>query len=364
MENQRLKDDQTKPLRVLYFGIFNPSFSRNHVYIEGLRRNGLEITICTDTSRGLLKYWQLFKKHWKIRRDYDFMIVGFPGYIIVPFAKLITRKPVIFDALCSFYETQIISRDAYRGNPFRIPYVRMIDWLATRFADKILVETFRQKEYFVKELGAKEDKCIVTYTGVSDTDFYVDSSVERFNKFTVLFRGRITRESGATTVIRAAKLLENYDVDFLIVGFGWDDVMEEFYATMDQVKPRNVRHILGQLPIDGLRRMMLECHVSLGQFGDNERLDRTIPHKAFEAMVMKLPYITARTSGIAEIFKDNENCLMVNVNDPRDLADKVLQLTNDSSLANRLAENSHNLYLERFTPEKIVQPIIEFMINR
>jgi glycosyltransferase involved in cell wall biosynthesis len=353
----------SKKITVLYFGIFDPNFSRNKIYTDGLRQNGVEVLVCTDHSKGLLKYWRLFQKHRLLRNKYDAMIVGFPGYIVVPFARLIATAPVYFDALCSFYETQIISRDAYKGNPFRLPYVKTIDWLSTRTANKVLVETIEQKNYFVKNLGVREDKVFVTYTGVDESVFYLDDSIKKSERFTVLFRGRITREAGAETVVRAAKLLENENIDFLIIGFGWDDVIKDFNKVMEELKPKNVKHVTGQIEIGKLRELMLKTHVSLGQFGDNERLKRTVPHKAYESLALKIPYITARTGGISEILTDTINCLMSNVADGHDLADKVRRLKNEPALCMQLAENGYRLYEDKFTPKKVVEPIINSIQN-
>lgn len=350
---------------VIYFGLFDPSFSRNKIYADGLRQNGIEVILCTDSSRGLLKYWRLFKKHRAIKDSYDAMIVGFPGYIVVPFARLIAKrgKPVIYDALCSFYETQIISRNAYRGNPFRIPYVRIVDWLSTRSADFILVESEEQKDYFVESLGVRRDKCIVTYTGV-DKIFDVEPAANRYERFTVLFRGRITTEAGAEYVLRAAKILEDKGIHFLIIGFGWGSAVEEFSSTMESLKPKNVEHIKEQVPLGELIYMMRRCHVSLGQFGKSQRLERTIPHKAYESLAMRLPYITARTAGISEILEDGRDCLMVNPADPEDLARKILELKEGLSLRESLAQNGYNVYRERFVAEKIVGPILELIKDK
>jgi glycosyltransferase involved in cell wall biosynthesis len=287
------------------------------------------------------------------------MIVGFPGYIIVPFAKLISKKPVIFDALCSFYETQIVSRDAYRGNIFRIPYVRMVDWLATRCADLILVESESQKKYFIESLGVKERKIEVLYTGVNDETFHLDYSVKKLERFTVLFRGRITNEAGATIVIEAAKLLEDQDVDFLIIGYGFGRPIDEFLAIMNRLQPKNVRFINKHLPIDQLRTQMLQCHVSLGQFADNERLKRTIPHKAFESLAMRLPYITSRVEGHKEFLVNEKNCLLVGLANPRDLADKILRLKQDPVLMDKLAREGYELYKQSASPRVLGKRLVE-----
>ena len=82
-------------MKICYFGIYKPEESRNKIYMNGLRQSGVEIVECRDFSRGPLKYPRLFFKHWKIRNDYDVMIVGYPGHIVTPFAKLISKKKVV-----------------------------------------------------------------------------------------------------------------------------------------------------------------------------------------------------------------------------------------------------------------------------
>lgn len=354
---------------VLYFGIFDKDFSRNKVYADGLKQHGIAVLYCIDKSRGPIKFIKLFFKLWGFRGQYDAVIVGYPGYIVVPFARLFSilisvftfskQKPILFDALCSFYESQIISRDAYQGNPFRFLYVRTVDWLSTRSADKILLETQAQKDYFIGNLGVPEEKCIVVYTGVDETVFIRDSQLQKNETFTVLFRGRITKEAGVTTILKAAKILEEKGIDFLIVGFGWGSAIKEFNETMTSLKLKNLTHKKEQLPYSELIPLISKCHVSLGQFSTNERLKRTIPHKAFEALTMKIPYITARGGAVSEIFQDGFNCIMTNPDDAKDLAEKILMVRDNSQMAESITENGFKIFKERFTAAKIVEPIIK-----
>jgi glycosyltransferase involved in cell wall biosynthesis len=345
--------------RVLYFGIFNPDFSRNKIYIRGLRESGVEVLVCTDTAPGVRKYWNLFWKHWKLRDRYDVMVVGYPGYIVVPFARLITRKKVIFDALCSFYETEILSRDALHEVPFRKTYARLIDWCATRCADTVLVETKAQQRYFEEVLGVRAGKCVVVYTGVDDEVFKPDPMVKKFEQFTVLFRGRITHEAGVEYVLRAAKLLEGEGIDVLIIGYGWNTELERFNAVMEELKPVNVKHIAKQLPLTELVPLMQRCHVALGQFADHERLKRTIPHKAFEALALGLPYVTARAEGICEILEDGETCLLVRPADAEELARAIVQLKHTTDMQLSMKDKGARLFSSDFAPRVIVGPLLD-----
>lgn len=346
-------------IAILYFGNVDMGQSRNKVYADGLRQNGLTVLECVDRALGLHKYWNLYKKHRALKGKYDVLVVGYTAYIMVPFARLISRKPVIFDALCSFYETEILSRDALKEMPFRIPFVRLVDWLATRCAHKVLVETEEQKKYFMRELGVPEHKLVVVYTGVDDTLFRADLSVPKYDTFTVLFRGRIMSEAGVPTVVRAAKLLEKEHINFLIIGHGVNDSMQEFRVVMSELSPTNIRHIGEQLPPEELVAYIQKCHVSLGQFARHERLERTIPHKCFEALAMKLPYITARTKGVSEILEEGKHCLMTKPGDAEDLARTIRQLRDSPGQGRAMAESCYTLYTDRFSPKMIVGPMLE-----
>ncbi len=347
--------------RILYFGNIDMEQGRNKVYAEGLRQNGSTVLVCVDRALGFQKYWNLYKKHRTFRGNYDVIIVGYGGYVSVPFARLISRKPVIFDALCSFYEQEILSRDALKEVPFRIAFVRFIDWMATRCAHKVLVETEEQKRYFVRELGVSADKLVVVYTGVDDTVFRPDPTIQKFNTFTALFRGRIMSEAGVPTVVRAAKLLEGKGVEVLIIGYGCNEAMREFEEVMRELAPKNVRHIDQHLPFDELVATMQKCHVSLGQFADHERLERTIPHKCFESLALRLPYITARTKGVAEILKEGKHCLMTKPGDAEDLAQAILELKNTPHKAEEMADACYHRYQERFLPKDVIAPLLSLL---
>ncbi|MFA6404796.1 MAG: glycosyltransferase [Candidatus Paceibacterota bacterium] len=346
-------------MRICYFGIYNSNFGRNKVYISGLRQNGIEIIECHDDSLGLLKYWRLWKKHRMIIKNggYDVMIVGYPGHIVVSFAKMISCKPIVFDALCSLYEGEVISRGRYRYNPFMRLWIRLIDLLSAKSADLILVETNHQKEYFIKRFLLEAEKVVCVLTGADEEIFHEDSSVEKREKFTAIFRGKFLPEAGIQYVVQTAKLLENEDIEFLIIGSGRTE--EEIKSCIDELKPKNLKWITEHILPNEVRQKMLECHVSLGQFGIHERLERTIPHKAFETLALGLPYITGRTNGISELLTDNVNCLMVNCGDPEDLAEKILLLKNQPQLVRSLAENGKKLYEERLTNKKLARDIID-----
>ncbi len=348
-------------MKICYFGIYNPDFGRNKVYISGLKKNGVEIIECRDSSRGLLKFWRLWKKHRAIIKNggYDCIIVGYPGHIVVPFAKLISKKKVVFDALCSLYEGEVISRGRYRFNPLMKSWICLIDWLAAKCADLILVETNKQKDYFIKRFGLETNKVARIFTGVNEEIFHPDSNVLKRATFTVVFRGKFLPEAGVKYVIQAAGMLKSEGIDFLIIGNGY--LENEIQQQLEKYKADNIKWIGDNLPTERLRNLMLECYVSLGQFENHDRLNRTIPHKAFESLAMGLPYITGRAEGVQELLTDGRDCLMVNLADSNDLSAKILLLKNNPELRRNIADNGRRLYENNLTNRILGRDILELL---
>ena len=97
-------------MRVLYFGIYNPNYSRNRVLIKGLRENGVDVQECNALYRSWASYFKLFWKYFSIKKSFDAMIVGFPGQEVMLMAHLMTKKPIVFDAFTSHYGGYILDR--------------------------------------------------------------------------------------------------------------------------------------------------------------------------------------------------------------------------------------------------------------
>ncbi len=340
-----INKNDNKKIRVCYFGIYDPELARNKVYISGLKQNGVKVIECCDSSRGLTKYFKLFIKHWKIRKNYDAMIVGYAGHLLVPFAKLISRKPVVLNAMTSLYEVNIIARKKYPKYSLRGLCVWLIDWLAFKWADLVLIETNKQKDYLVKKFRIKPKKFARLFIGADDSIFYPDTNIKKSDKFTVLFRGKFLPEAGVKHILEAAKILEEKEVNFLILGFGL--LEKEIIEKIKSLNLKNLELITKRLEIDELRKKMLAAYISVGQVENNERLERTIPYKAFESLALKLPYINGNGLGIQELLEDRKNCLLVNLADPEDLAEKIMELKNDLELRKKIADNGYKLYKEK-----------------
>lgn len=356
------KNNQKK-LKICYFGFYEEKSSRNKIHIESLRRNGVEVIECNDSSKsGILQYLRIFLKHWKIRNQYDLMIVGHLNtlvghstHFIVPFARLISRKKIIYNALCSPYEIAVLSRKLVRENSLNAKIYWLTDYLSCRCASLVLVESEEQRRFFIENFKIKKEKCIRIWTGTDDNNFFIEP-VKKNKIFTVIFRGGFSLEAGVEHILEAAKKLKNEDINFLILGRPKTEEIEQKIKNT-----KNVKFVLGHLPFSRLRKLILSSHIILGQFGNNERTHKTIPYKAFEAMALRIPYLTGEALSAKELFTDRLNCLFAKLADPDDIAQKILELKNNPELRKKIADNGYKLYQEKLNPKVLGKEILEII---
>ncbi len=340
--------------------MYNPDYSRNRILIDGLRQNDVEVIECRDDSPGLKKFLNLFKKHWSLRNDYDIMVIGFLGHIIVPFAKVITRKPIIFDAFLSLYDSNVFDRKVVKPKTLRAFYYWFLDWLSMHLADVVLFDTEQHINYACGKFNVRKEKFRRILVGAQSDIFHPFDLPQKNEKFLVEFHGTFIPVQGIEFIIRAAKELENYkDIEFIIIGSG-----QEKEKTLELARKLEVNNIKfnGFLPKEKLVEKISEANICLGIFGKTQKTQRAIPNKLYECAAMKKPVITADTPAIRELFDDNDLSL-VKAADAEDLVEKILLLKNNKSLGEKLAKNAYIKFLKFASPKVLGRKLKEIIID-
>src|SRR3989338_8849716 len=153
-------------MRILYFGSYKPAYPRNKVILDGLRENGVDVVECNERSLSLVRLFKLLVKYLKLKKDFDAMIVGFPGQEVMFLARLLTlrpflgraRKPIIFDVFTSHYMGYILDRQYFSKKSWRAKYYRFLDRWSCKLADIVILDTQAHIEYFAKEFNLPASK--------------------------------------------------------------------------------------------------------------------------------------------------------------------------------------------------------------
>ncbi len=350
-------------MRTCYLTLTRTTPTRDIVYLNGLRNLGVEIVECRDSSLGIRKFWQLWKRHRALADNYDVLLVGFAGHILVPFARLISKRKIVFNSLGSLYDGIIGSRKKYGFLGWRTIYCWLVDWLAFNSAHLTLLDTNARKKYVMHKYFIPENKLVRLWSGVDDTIFIYDEKTKKLPNFTVLFRGALMPEAGIEYLIQVADILKNDDVQFRIIGSGYmAPLLEKLINNFDL---HNIEWIPERLSSDMLIGKMLECHVSIGQLSDHWRQGFHVPFKTIESMALKLPYVVTNNSrGILEFLKDGETCLCTAPANAHDLAKKILWLKNNPIEASRISQNAFLLFQREFTTKALTDKLINILASR
>jgi len=283
-------------------------------------------------------------------------MVGYDSSLLAVFLRPFYGKKMIYCAVLPVYERLVTSRNLAGRWSLKGTYYWLIDFLAYRFSDLTMIESEHQIDYISSFYHISKDKFIQAWIGVDEGNFFYDPEIKKSPVFTVLFRGALMPEAGAKYVVQAAKILEKENIKFLMLSGGM--LLNEVNGFIEKIKPRNLELRSEFLSYEELRTTMQKCHVSLGQLSSHPRLTRTVPHKVFESLALKLPYLTAANPGILELLQDGETCITCQPADVRSLADKILWLKNNYFLARKIAENGYKFYKKELASAVLAKNLI------
>ncbi len=212
--------------------------------------------------------------------------------------------------------------------------------------------------------GLPEEQIAVVYGGVNPAAFAVDEQDVAELRARLSDRGqpilltvaRLVYSKGHSQVIAALpQVLEQVgELKYVIVGSGEEK--------------ENLQQLVKQ---EGLSKFVTFC----GEVADSELA--TLYHAAdlfimpsrdmngnsreglgltyLEAGLCGLPAIGSNSGGVPDAIADNETGLLVNPEDPAQIANAIIRLISDEALARRLGQNARRRVLDDFTWERVAE---------
>jgi glycosyltransferase involved in cell wall biosynthesis len=366
-----------QPLRICYFGTYDPQYVRNLNLQRGLRLQGVQVIECNAPLwhgtadkvervgggwkhpafwlRAGRAYAQLLLKFRGIG-SYDVMVVGYIGHLDMLLARQLSRlrkKPLVFDVLMSI---QLIAteRGLVADNPLK---GRLIGWLerkACELADMIWLDTPQYVECFHNWHGLRPEKFRLIPLGADDSLFYpVTEASQAGGRFRVVYFGGYVPLHGVETIVGAAKLLsDETDIEFELIGDGQTKSAAE--NLVRQWGLSNVR-FTDWVPREKLAQHVAGAHVCLGVFGHQLQAQVTIPNKIYEGLALRQAVVTQSSPAALGQFVDREHLLFCPTEDPAGLAGAIRELRDDPALHAHVSEAGYRCYLDRYTTERLGQ---------
>ena len=215
----------------------------------------------------------------------------------------------------------------------------------------VICDTLAHLHYYQKTFGIQEKKMRVLEVGVNTDEFYPLPGAGNQSLFNVGFYGSFNPLQGTEKIMEAAFLLkEEKDIRFTIIGSGAD--FDKIKKLADETYQLSNVSFHGWIDYRELNTKMNAFDICLGIFGDTKKADLVIPNKIYHYAAVKKAIISKSTIAIKEVFTDGKDIVLVD-GSRESIAKAILQLKNDVSLQNSIAERGYELISGEYNQNKI-----------
>lgn len=336
-------------MKVCFFGSYEQA-KYNVLLKKILELQKIEVIECHEKADNIFSlfkvYLKLSFKHRKL--NYDVMIIPWRGIMTLPLAKLISKKPIVFFAYISIYDTLVNDRKKIKPKSLKAKIIHLIEKLACRWSDLIILDSYGEINYFINEYGINKEKFRRLFLSADESKFKPTPFNENQKPFMVLYFGEFIPVHGVDVIIEAAKILsDNEDIIFNLCGDGQTKKKMEELVEKHQLKNIN---FLGYVDDDILIENIFKSNVCLGLLGKTPKAMRCISNKTFQILSSARPLIALDSSGIKEIdVKNDKNSLLIHQNNPQELADAILFLKNNPKKCKEISFAGHELFIEKLS---------------
>ncbi|MBN2356463.1 glycosyltransferase family 4 protein [candidate division KSB1 bacterium] len=336
--------------RILFVAGREQSYSRNHIVFKALQQMGYEVTGCFPPDRSFKHYPRLLLRAARLALHCDLILVGFYGQIILPFLRLLTFRPILFDMYITTLDTMVFDRGRAKPGSLKAKLYGLSDWLSYKWSRLVVLETQSHIDWFCRTFKADPERFRRIFLAVDDTVIKPLPAQKRTKKFLVHFHGEYAPFHGVRYILQAAHLLRGQDIEFQIIGRGI--TYEADHRLAQELVLPHVR-LYDPVPYAELARMMAQADLCLGIFGDNDRVLRVTTNKVVEALAMAKPLVTALNEPVQELLTHLESVFLVERANPQALADAILTMKKDAALRAKIAAGGHDVFRKHCTIERI-----------
>ncbi len=372
------------PLKILYFGIYSKGieYPRNNNLIRGLHLNGVDVVEAhfelagsfqsrMDIVKNPLGFARFFLGlivsfivlTWKFMSSprVDAVIVGHPGYFHIHLAWFLRflfqrRAILVYDVFIPLYEMLIEDRELLKSDGLFARLLRRFERSCCRYADLCLIDTDEHRRYLIEEYGLSSEKVIRIFVGSTIDQQSESPRVSSSETFRTLFVGTYIPLHGVDVILEAARYLAgDPNIRFLLVGSG--QLREEMES---MARKRGLSQVVFQdwIPTEDLGAFIRSFDLSLGIFGITPKTARVIPSKIYDICATGIPFITADTPAIREVFHHGENAYLIPAGNPFALAEAILRLKTDHDLRKSIAEGARQTGESIFSLERIASDLV------
>lgn len=347
----------SNPAPLVFLSFYESKYSRSATIYNEPDRNVTKSFIQVPTGFMMVKYlWQM---SIRLRNTQTTYVIMSPSHLIVIILRFFTTKKIILDAGWPLLDGYKLSSYGLKSKIKRLK-IWFLDFISFHFANLVFLESDAQVEYSVRKYKLRRRNLATSLTGFNEySAFEKSQEIELGLEITggepyVFFRGKVNEEAGLENILNAYR-------------------DHQINAPLLILTNREVNGLNENLPIQIINQYITtECMsdlykgalICLGQLSSHPRLERTIPHKAFEAGFHGIPYISMKTKAILEVFPGENQVIFLENDTPEEIANVINNTLQNQEIIDSYSEGIRLRYENHLSQAKIYSRFIANLRNR
>lgn len=340
-----------QPKTMLWWGRFDPTYSRNRILRSLLRQVGWRINDFMPLISSLAGVEALLKK---VPRPDAVWVPAFRQRDFSSARGFADRHgiPLVFDPLISVYDKVIFERQKFGATDKRARDILKAEQALFSRADLVIADTEPHARFFVDVLAAPAGKTHVIPVGAEEGLFTCQPSGPPGNPPEILFYGSFISLQGTETIIDAA--IQVPEARWTLLGTG-----PERRRCEELSKGHSHIRFEAPIPYQMLPERIGAADILLGIFGSSPKAGRVIPNKVYQSLACGRPLITRQSPAYPEGLEKDPACgiTFIPPADPTALADAVRNLLADPTRLADTGRQARNSYHTCFSLNHIEEAL-------
>lgn len=314
--------------KVLFWGRFDPGYSRNRVYAALFRELGW------DVDYFFVKWFPKFG-------DWEAAVRGLgrrplPDLVWVPVCRQrdilaacrwAHRRgvKVLFDPMISAWDKKVLEQRKWRADEPRAQRLHAHETVLMNAPDMVTWDTSCHLEFCARTFNVPRERLRVLLTGTDESVFRPQAAeLPAGGPFRVLYHGAYLPLHGTEYIVEAARMTEGEGIQWDFLGWG-------AYKAATEAKAAGISNIrfLDKVPYVDVPKVICAHDVVLGVFGTTEKASRVIGNKVYECMACARPTVNEFCTGYPPEAKACLAIKFVPPGDARAIADAVRAYRDD-----------------------------------
>ena len=347
--------------RVLWWGRFDPGYSRNRVYISLFRKMGWEVDFF------FVRIWPRFGDVEAFFRRLDSR--GKPDLVWVPVARQRDIAaacrwahkrgiPVVFDPMISAWDKKVLEQLKWKADERRAIRLLAREKKLMAMPDIVCWDTSCHVDFCADYLDVPREKLRVLLTGTDESVFKPQPEPSpREGDFRVLYHGAYLPLHGTEHIVEAARMTEGKGIHWDFLGWG-------AYKAATEAKAAGITNItfLDKVPYTEVPRVICEHDVVLGVFGTTAKAARVIGNKVYECMACRRPTINEFCTGYPPEAKDCKAIKFIPPGDAAAIVDAVTAYKNDWANREEYFASARDFF-ERHLSMAVIEKQLEGIVS-